>query len=145
MESRLHHDFGKIRVPTDPRAADSSDAVNAEAYTVGQHLVFARGRFAPHRPAGQQLLAHELTHAIQQSGTGALAGEIQVQPGGHPSEMEAGRVAMAFDRELGTAAAGSLARREAVRTSGAKSMVQRKTRERAWASAPTDAGTSAAT
>lgn len=60
-------DFSGVRVHTDARAADSSRAVNAKAYTVGQHIVFDHGRYAPHTSSGQRLLAHELAHTVQQS------------------------------------------------------------------------------
>ena len=67
FEPRLGHDFSQVRVHTDDRAAESADAVNAHAYTVGPQLVFGAGQFAPHTSAGRHLLAHELTHVVQQS------------------------------------------------------------------------------
>jgi len=69
MEPRFGHDFGKIRVHTDARAAGSALAVNALAYTVGPNIVFGANQYMPGTIAGQKLLAHELTHAIQQSAT----------------------------------------------------------------------------
>lgn len=68
MEARFHQDFSRVRVHTDSRAADSAQAVNAQAYTVGDDLVFGHGRYAPHTPQGKRLLAHELTHVVQQRG-----------------------------------------------------------------------------
>ena len=65
------HDFSGIRIHTDAKAAESAHAVNALAYTVGNHLVFGAGQYAPETDAGKQLLAHELTHAIQQGGSHA--------------------------------------------------------------------------
>ena len=62
-------DFSGVRIHTGPQAAASSRAVNAKAYTVGQHIVFGEGRFAPGSSAGQKLLAHELAHTVQQSQT----------------------------------------------------------------------------
>jgi hypothetical protein len=67
MESHLGHDFSRVRVHTDERAAESASEVNALAYTIGQDIVFAHGRYAPRSAEGQKLLAHELTHTIQQS------------------------------------------------------------------------------
>jgi hypothetical protein len=67
MESRMGFDFSKIKIHTDPRAAASARRVGALAYTVGSDVVFAEGRFAPHTTAGRRLLAHELTHVVQQS------------------------------------------------------------------------------
>ena len=68
MESRFGHDFGSVRVHTDAQAAESARAVNAEAFTVGDQIVFGIGRFSPHSFHGRKLIAHELTHTIQQSG-----------------------------------------------------------------------------
>jgi hypothetical protein len=72
MESRFGRDFGDVRVHTDPVAAQSAQAVNALAYTAGNHLVFAPGLYAPQTRAGSTLLAHELVHTVQQGGTGKL-------------------------------------------------------------------------
>ncbi len=69
MESRFGHDFSQVRIHTDERAAKSARAVNASAYTVGNHLVFAAGTFQPGTTSGQRLLAHELVHTIQQGAT----------------------------------------------------------------------------
>jgi len=60
-------DFSQVRIHTDSRAAESSRAVNARAYTVGQDIVFSAGSYAPGTEAGRRLLAHELAHTIQQS------------------------------------------------------------------------------
>lgn len=76
FEPRFCHDFSYVRVHTDPRAADSARAVNALAYTAGRDIVFNSGKYAPHTPAGQRLLAHELTHFVQQ-GSGYAAPGIQ--------------------------------------------------------------------
>ena len=59
-------DFSRVRVHTDSRAAESASALNALAYTVGNHVVFGAGQYAPGTNAGRQLLAHELTHFVQQ-------------------------------------------------------------------------------
>jgi Domain of unknown function (DUF4157) len=66
MTQRLGYDFGRVRVHTDARSNESAQAVNAHAYTVGEHIVFARDRYAPATIAGEKLLAHELTHVVQQ-------------------------------------------------------------------------------
>ncbi len=66
FEPRFGHDFGQVRVHTGARGAASAAAVNALAYTVGHHIVFAPGQFAPGTAAGRALLAHELTHVVQQ-------------------------------------------------------------------------------
>jgi outer membrane protein OmpA-like peptidoglycan-associated protein len=66
MEQRFGHDFSRVRVHTDALAVESAGAVNALAYTVGEHVVFGHNQLAPHMPGGQRLLAHELTHVVQQ-------------------------------------------------------------------------------
>lgn len=66
---RLGHDFSGVRIHTDDRAAKSAQAVSALAYTAGQHIVFGPGRYAPRSSEGRRLLAHELTHTIQQTNT----------------------------------------------------------------------------
>ena len=67
MEPRFGHDFGKVRVHSDSRAAESARAVNARAFTVGHDIVLGAGQLEPGTAAGQRLLAHELTHVVQQS------------------------------------------------------------------------------
>ncbi len=66
MESRFGHDFSQVRVHTGDAAEQSARDVNAHAYTVGNNVVFGAGRFAPRAHEGQRLIAHELTHVIQQ-------------------------------------------------------------------------------
>jgi hypothetical protein len=66
MESRFGADFGDVRVHTGGTAHSSAAAVNAQAYTVGSDIVFADGQYDPGSPRGQHVLAHELTHVVQQ-------------------------------------------------------------------------------
>jgi hypothetical protein len=66
FESRLGHDFSRVRVHADAKAAAAARSVNARAYTVGQDVVFGRGRYEPGSRAGRRLLAHELVHVVQQ-------------------------------------------------------------------------------
>src|SRR6185295_14737999 len=66
MESLFGHDLSKVRVHADSAAAASASAACARAYTYGHHIVFAQGRYAPDTPAGRRLLAHELSHVVQQ-------------------------------------------------------------------------------
>lgn len=70
MEPRFGHDFGHVRVNSGGRAAASAAAVGARAYTVGQDIVFGAGEFAPDSVPGRRLLAHELTHTLQQNTLG---------------------------------------------------------------------------
>lgn len=67
MEQKLGHDFGKVRVHTDGKAAESAAGINALAYTAGTHIVFGAGHFSPGTMDGRKLLAHELAHVVQQS------------------------------------------------------------------------------
>jgi hypothetical protein len=69
METRIGHDFSAVRVHTDERAQRSAAELNAEAFTVGHDIAFAQGRYAPESSLGRRLLAHELTHVVQQSNT----------------------------------------------------------------------------
>ena len=66
MESRFHYNFGDVRIHTNAQAANSARVVNALAYTVGRHVVFSSGQYSVGTDAGRRLLAHELTHTIQQ-------------------------------------------------------------------------------
>jgi hypothetical protein len=68
VEPRFGHDFSGVRVHTDTRAAESARAVDALAYTVGNDVVLGTGKYALDTTQGKQLLAHELTHVVQQSG-----------------------------------------------------------------------------
>ena len=66
MEGRLGHDFSDVRVHDDGAAHESAKAVNAHAYTVGSNVVFQRDKYDPGSDAGKVMLAHELTHVVQQ-------------------------------------------------------------------------------
>ena len=83
MEPRFGHDFSGVRVHTGALAEESARAVGARAYTVGRDIVFAGGEHAPENPLGRRLLAHELSHVVQQgAASGALhpEGILQRQP-----------------------------------------------------------------
>lgn len=71
VEPRFGHDFGQVRVHTDTKAAESARAVGALAYTVGRDVVFGAGQYAPGTMEGRRILAHELTHVIQQNSRAA--------------------------------------------------------------------------
>jgi uncharacterized protein DUF4157 len=86
VEPRFGRRFGDVRVHTGAKAAESAAALKAFAYTVGANVVFGSGAYAPRAEAGRQLLAHELTHVIQQGGgrppagqTTTLRGQVQRQ------------------------------------------------------------------
>jgi hypothetical protein len=67
MESRFGHDFSRVRVHSGAPAEQSAQDVEASAYTVGYNIVFGAGQFQPGSSIGRGLLAHELTHVVQQS------------------------------------------------------------------------------
>lgn len=77
FEPRFGQDLSHVRVHTDGDAQQSAREVNALAYTVGSHVVFDAGRYAPHSTEGQRLLAHELTHVVQQ---GAAPLQVRRKP-----------------------------------------------------------------
>ena len=68
MEQRFGYDFSQVRVHSGAAAEQSARDVNAKAYTVGRNVVFGAGWFAPETHEGRRLIAHELTHVVQQSG-----------------------------------------------------------------------------
>jgi len=68
MQPRFGHDFSQVRVHSDHAANRSAEALNAQAYTLGNDVVFAAGKYAPGTRDGDRLLAHELSHVLQQTG-----------------------------------------------------------------------------
>ncbi|MCG3111605.1 MAG: DUF4157 domain-containing protein [Candidatus Manganitrophus sp. SB1] len=66
MEPRFGHDFSQVRIHTDPKAATSSQSIQALAYTAGRDIVFAADQYSPQTESGKRLLAHELAHVVQQ-------------------------------------------------------------------------------
>jgi hypothetical protein len=95
MEPRFGHDFSGVRVHTDAKAAESARAVNALAYTVGNNMVFGAGQYAPGSIAGRRLLAHELTHVVQQGGHNQrVQGKMVLSQPGDRAEQEAEKVAL---------------------------------------------------
>jgi hypothetical protein len=66
MESRFDRDFSDVRIHVDSQAAETAKSLNARAFTMGRDIVFGDGQFTPASKSGMQLLAHELTHVIQQ-------------------------------------------------------------------------------
>ncbi|HBB32823.1 MAG TPA: hypothetical protein DDZ80_01605 [Cyanobacteria bacterium UBA8803] len=77
MEPRFGYDFSQVRLHTSPQAAESARAVNACAFTVGRNIVLGAGQYAPETTEGRRLLAHELTHVIQQNTSPMAAERVQ--------------------------------------------------------------------
>jgi hypothetical protein len=94
MEPRFAHDFSAVRLHTDSRAAESAGAVGASAYTVGSHIVFNAGRYSAGSSGSARLLAHELTHVVQQNQlTVPAAGKLAIASPDGPAETQAENVA----------------------------------------------------
>ena len=97
MEARFGHDFSHVRVHTDARASASAQSVNALAYTVGRDIVFGGGQYAPETAQGQSLLAHELTHVLQQRhASGPPLASLELGAADDAGEREAETVAAGF-------------------------------------------------
>jgi hypothetical protein len=93
MESRFGTDFKDVRVHTDSQATASAEVLNANAYTSGRDIYFAAGKYAPENEEGKRLLAHELTHTIQQKNAVGVQAEALISRGGDPAEREADAMA----------------------------------------------------
>ncbi|HEX3126493.1 MAG TPA: DUF4157 domain-containing protein [Thermoanaerobaculia bacterium] len=79
FEPRFGHGFGGVRVHTGPEAAETARSIHARAYTVGTDIVFGGGQYAPSTPEGGRLLAHELTHVVQQGGASEQVQRTEIQ------------------------------------------------------------------
>jgi len=95
MEPRFGHDFSQVRVHTDAKATESAQAINAQGYTVGQHIVLdnvrahrtdltdrpkANDRLSSGSGSARFLMAHELSHVVQQGGALARHGDHRIEP-----------------------------------------------------------------
>lgn len=93
MEARFGRDLGGVRIHTDTEAGSSARQLGARAYTVGSHIVFGAGEYAPRARVGEHVLAHELTHTLQQRDGRHLQRAGTVSDPSDPHEREAERVA----------------------------------------------------
>lgn len=82
LEERLGHDLANVRVHDETEVGHSATAMGAQAYTLGNDIVFASGQFAPETSQGRRLLAHELAHVVQQTGSPEIAGLSPAKAGG---------------------------------------------------------------
>ncbi|MGM9489710.1 eCIS core domain-containing protein [Ideonella sp. YS5] len=94
MERALGADFSAVRIHTDARADGLARGISARAFATGNDLFFRQGEYDPGKSSGRELLAHELTHVVQQNGTG-LQLRMTVSHPDDPHEQEAERVARA--------------------------------------------------
>jgi hypothetical protein len=92
LGSRLGHGFDDVRVHADGMSDALARSVQARAFTTGSDIFFARGEYRPHSSSGRALLAHELTHVVQQRGA-PTSGEMRVSDPGDALEREAERAA----------------------------------------------------
>ena len=94
FEPRFGADLRNVRVHTDSRAAETAKSINARAFTVGKDIAFGAGQYEPDSQGGQRLLAHELTHVVQQDGKQLQRVQMQAKEGaatgGAPSGREKG-------------------------------------------------------
>lgn len=93
MESAFGTGFHHVRVHTGTEADQLNRAVNARAFTTGRDIFFRTGEYSPHSFSGRELLAHELTHVIQQTGT--VRPKLTISQPGDAYEQEADRIARA--------------------------------------------------
>lgn len=113
MEPRFGHNFGDVRIHTDARAAESALAIHAQAYTHGNDVVLAAGRYAPQTVPGRRLLAHELAHVVQQRNASSKAtpqvGRLSIGQPGDRLEREADAAAERITGNTLSAAGSSAA------------------------------------
>lgn len=97
MEPAFGADFSGVRVHADTQADTLNRAVNARAFTTGQDIFFRDGEYSTDSSAGRELLAHELTHVVQQSG--GVRAKLEISQPDDPAEQEADEVAQAVTRQ----------------------------------------------
>jgi len=86
MEPRFNYDFSNVKIHDNKLAAQSADAINANAFTLGNHIVFNEGRYNENTDSGKRLLAHELTHVVQQGNGQAENSAIQRDEKNQPAD-----------------------------------------------------------
>jgi hypothetical protein len=111
MERAFGADFSGVRVHHDAHADALSRPLQARAFTTGQDIFFSQGAYRPGTSSGQELIAHELTHVVQQNGNRVekkVQAKMTVSQPGDPSELEADRMAhMVMSHEPNDAAGRS--------------------------------------
>ena len=96
FEPRFGRDFSDVKIHNDSVAAKSADSINALAYTTGNNIVFNQNQFSPESDSGKKLLAHELTHVMQQSQL--TKSQLMLQRGGAKASADATKVQAAKDK-----------------------------------------------
>jgi hypothetical protein len=144
FESRFGQDFSGVRVHADPRAADSAAAVNALAYTVGNDIVFAAGQYSPGTGAGQELLAHELAHVVQ-DGARVPGRPTTISERNDPAERSANALAASAlgshrdSAHVGSESASGVVHRQEPTGGQSKQAQEKEVRLRRLSSRPSDA------
>src|SRR5205809_75471 len=110
MSRELATDLSHVRVHTDAAAASSASSIAAKAYAVGPHVAFAAGQFRPDTPSGNRLLAHELTHVVQQPRLPTDLGALRIGEHHDRAETEAQLFARATKKPAPTSAPAFLSR-----------------------------------
>ena len=100
FEPRFGHDFSGVRVHTGSEAAKVARSINAQAFTVGRNVAFDAGQYSPESASGQRLLAHELTHVVQQGGAASM-------DHGNPAVQRINKSGQKLQRVCGPAAIGT--------------------------------------
>lgn len=98
MEAVMGYDFSQVRVHNGPESDELNQQLGAKAFTTGQDIFFRGGAYDPQAAEGQQLIAHELTHVVQQ-GTGTVSGagdRMTVNPPGDTFEQQADTVSQSI-------------------------------------------------
>lgn len=132
MEPRFGHSFDKVRVFAGPAADSSARAIQARAYTHGHNMVFAAGEYAPGTAEGKRLLAHELTHVVQQSADAGSGTADRIGTAHDSAEVEADRIAASVTSSQ-TGIAGQIGRQKA-------GLISRQTKKPAASSVMCPAG-----
>ena len=128
MERRLGYDLSRVRIHTDPVAAESARAVSALAYTVGRDIVFDRGCYAPSRLEGMRLLTHELAHTLQQDHASSACALLEILPPGSSGEREAEETARLASESPSTRTEGRRRTRSDLSLSLTRPVVARQAR-----------------
>jgi hypothetical protein len=93
-------DFSSVKVHTDSTANELSQSIQAKAFTTGKDIFFKQGTYDPHSRGGQELLAHELTHVVQQNGGNVTDNSVQRKPEHSISAAPQGTIQRIVDSEL---------------------------------------------
>jgi hypothetical protein len=116
FEPRFGADFSQVRIHNNSKAADTTQAINAKAFTTGKDIAFNSGQYSPGTSSGKRLLAHELTHVVQQEGVqrSPIIPASHSMESNHIHTMPAAAVAMGVAEWIGAGAAGYVIAQDAV-------------------------------